>query len=97
MKLGRFQQTPLEEKAYLVDYSQWLGSTETVVSVSVTIGTVTTPPLIVNQVATAPDGKSVSFYVSGGESGTTYEIQLIATTSIGQIKNDQIFYTVKTL
>lgn len=95
MKLGRFRQTPLENKIYVVDYSQWLGSGETLLTVNPTVTQTTTPPLLISGVATSPDGKSVSFFVSGGADNTTYEVEVLATTTAGQTKNDQIFYLVK--
>jgi len=97
MKLGRFLQTPLEDKTYIVDYSQWLGANEIIESFSITVGTVTTPPLNVTEQAVSTDGKSISFFVGGGVDGTTYEVQLVITTSLGQIKNDQIIYLVRAL
>lgn len=95
MKLGKFQQTPLENKIYVIDYSQWLGSGETIQSMTTTIANVTDPPFVVDGEVISADKKSVSFFASGGLDGSKYEVEVIMATSSGEIKNDQIFYFVK--
>lgn len=97
MKLGRFSQTPLENKTYIIDYSQWLGTGETIVSVTATVQQVTTPPFQITGLASSMDKLSVSFFASGGVDGTEYEVEFLMTSSTGQIKNDQVFYAVRAM
>lgn len=95
MKLGRFFQTPTENKTYVIDYSQWLGTGETILSVSFGVEQATTPPLVISDQALSASLQAVSFFASGGVDGTTYEVEVTVETSTGQIKNDQVFYVVK--
>lgn len=97
MKLGKFTQTPTENKAYVIDYSQWLTSAEFVNSVTFAITQATTPPLVIGSQAISTDQTMVSFFVSGGVDRTDYEVEVTMTSSIGQIKNDQVFYVVRAL
>ena len=99
MALAKYVKTPVERKSYQIDYSAWLGDTE---EIDGSIFTVTqdgtdTPvtPLIVDARSTAPDGKSIIYFVSGGDAGESYTIDVQATTSTGQTKEDQIKFFVR--
>ncbi len=89
---ARFRQSPTEARRYLLDYSLDLAVGESVsgiaTSVISTSGEVS-PTLVVNNVVLAPAVGGIvnqaTFFLSGGTSGQSYEVQFLATTSIAQI------------
>jgi hypothetical protein len=93
-RLGKFTQTPTERKRYSVDYSPWLDLGETVASVVFAPEQVTAPPLVTDGVQASSDHLSVVFYVSGGLDGQVYRLLITATTSVGQIKEDFVTFSV---
>jgi hypothetical protein len=95
MKLGRFTKTPAERKRYAIDYSQWLDSGETVVSKVFAVSP--TGALQVDASSISSDGKTVVFFVYGGNSGVTYTVDIKTTTSVGQTKEDVVYFAVKDL
>lgn len=97
MKLGKWSQTPGEKKLYTADYSQWLSAGETLATVTYVVTPVTVPALQVTGSAIDGAGKTVSFFVGGGTDSSQYEITLTATTNIGEIKVDAVFYAVKNI
>jgi len=92
--LGHFRKQPRERLKYIVDYSPWLESGETIDTALTEIAPVTTDPLVVSNIYAPGDG-SVVFYVEQGESGTQYQVTLRVTTSIGQEVEREIFWTVE--
>lgn len=97
MRLGKFIKTPIEVKRYKIDYSHWLDTSEYVSAVS--FQTVSTNTGIINCIAAAigATDTSVSFFASGGEDGQTYEVAVTMTTSGNQIKQDVIYFVIKTI
>lgn len=95
MKLGSWKHTTQEKKRYTVSYENWLGTGEVVSTVVYAIDPTSTTPLIVESSAVDPDGLGVTFYVSGGEDETEYQINVLATTDAGQRKEDYITIVVE--
>ncbi len=95
MKLARFTKAPGERKRYSVEYSDWLDTGETLSGASFASTPVTGSPLVIDAVAIAPSGTQVVFYANGGLTGTTYTSEITVTTSGGQIKEDQILFSVR--
>ncbi len=96
-KIGRFAQTPSENKSYVIDYSPWLATDETISDVTFTVTQTTDPAFEITGNAVSTDQKSVSFFASGGTSGTTYKVEVLMTSSTGQIKNDIVEYAVRSI
>lgn len=94
MAVGKIKKTVAEVKRITLDYSRWLGSTETISAKSFTITPVTSPALAVGTSAIASDGKSITFYVEGGVDDNVYDLIAQITTSAGQIKQDDVKVTV---
>ena len=92
MRLGKFRKTPAERKRYTVDYTDWLDTSETVTAVNYTI---TPSGMVVDAQAILTGNKKISFYVSGGNNEETYNIDVKATTSSGQIKEDVVSFFVR--
>lgn len=90
MKLGTFRQTPQEKKRFSISYSAWLETGEVVASIGYAISPVTVVPLIIEASAVDVDGLGVTFYVSGGEDATEYQINTLMQTDAGQRKEDYI-------
>lgn len=93
MRLGRFSQTTADRKHYTIDYSEWLDVGEQVASVTYSVDHSVTTPLVVNGSVIAGDGKSILFFVSGGDDGETYKVIVTATTTAFQVKADFVMYT----
>jgi hypothetical protein len=81
---ARFKQGLSEVRRYVIDFSLQLSAVPTVSSPSGGTG------LVVSSLAIAGDGKTAAFYVSGGQTGQTYEIDLLSTTSIAQVFEDVV-------
>jgi hypothetical protein len=89
MKLAGIRQTPDDCILRNVDYTQWLQTSETLTDVRFNIEQNTTPPLGITGVTVAlPDAQIVQFYVTGGVSGTIYNVTCEVITSLGQTKED---------
>jgi hypothetical protein len=85
-----FQQTPQEKKRYTFDYSCWLFDTEVLTSWVVVVAPPTTPSLVASGAFANAENSAISVMISGGLSKTTYTVTMIATTSTGQVKRDDI-------
>lgn len=98
---GRFTQAPEEKRRYILNYTLTLSEGETVSSMGVpsivqTYGKLTIAPLVVSSVVIGPTPfTSVVFYVSGGDDQTIFEVQFLATTSVGQIIEDIVEMTIQ--
>lgn len=94
MRLRRFTKDPDERKRYGLDYTKWLDTSETVVSVALT-KTGPDNALTVEDSAISSNGKRVVFFVDGGTSGKQYSAYVTVTTSIGQVREDTIPFIVQ--
>ncbi len=84
-----------------MQYALQLAPGESILSVvaNVTqIGTPTSPALAVTGIALLPAVGGVvpgaAFFVSGGTDQGRYEVQFIGTTSVGQVLEDVVSYTL---
>lgn len=98
---ARFTQSPVENKRYELDYTAQLSTGETITDITATVSSVTdksSPPLsfVITNIALGPSPTLVAvFYASGGLDQNTYEVQFLATTSIGQIFEDIAEFNVQ--
>lgn len=95
MKLAKYVKQSTERKRYVVDYTDWLDTGETLTLASLAVSPATTPPLVVDASAIGTDNKTVVYFVNGGLDGRTYTITLTATTSVGQVKEDEITFSIR--
>jgi hypothetical protein len=95
MSLARFTKTPAERKRYAIDYSDWLDTDETVEFVTFTPSPLATGGLEVDAYSISTPATSVVFFANAGIDGTTYTLDIKITTSGGQIKEDQILFSVR--
>lgn len=93
MRLAKFLKEPGERKRYVLDYSEWLEDSETITGVSFSV----TPSgsLVVDSYSIGSPATDVAFFVSSGTDGVSYTVEAQITTSVGQIREDQITYAVK--
>jgi hypothetical protein len=97
---GRFTQTPEEARRYILNYALTLSQGETVVSIvanSITqvFGKTTIEPFVINNIIIGPGNTQVVYFASGGDDQTDYEVQFLATTSVGQIIEDVVYYSIR--
>lgn len=94
MKIGKFVQSASDNLQYTLDYSNWLAAGETITAVSFAVDTVTTPALAIANTAIV-GGSKVTFFTSGGVTGTTYDATVTVTTSAGQTKQCELVIVVR--
>lgn len=97
MILGKFNKTPGERRRYTIDYTAMLSTEETLTNVTYSVRQATEHPLVVDQQIIQPEGKKITFYVSGGDDQITYDLDITADTSLGQIKEDLVTFSVRKL
>jgi hypothetical protein len=95
MKLANFIKSPLERKRYTIDYTDWLDTGELVQSIVFTVTPATGSALQVDAYAIAIDGLSVAFFANFGELNEVYTVEVLMTTDGGQIKEDEILFTIR--
>jgi hypothetical protein len=95
MKLARFTKASTERKRYSIDYSEWLDTDETITAVAFLPSPLSTGGLEVDAYTISTPATSVVFFANAGIDGTTYTLDVTITTSGGQIKEDQILYSVR--
>lgn len=92
-KIGKFSKKAADRKRYVVDYADWLNAGETLLSVQVA-GTIAMDEFYVDGYVVGAGGKEVIFYASGGVPLNTYTLTVTVTTSMDQIKEDEIVVIV---
>ena len=93
MRAGKFRKSDADRKRYVVDYTDWLNVGETITSVDAT-GSVPVDAFYVDGYVVDTGAKAVVFYVSGGIPGSSYDVRIVVTTSLQQIKEDFITFVV---
>lgn len=89
MLLGRYKQQPGERLKRILDYTQWLETTELITNVTTEIDNETNTPFEVSSTVIDPGGKKFAYYLQGGEDGETYKVTFTVTTQ-AQVRQDEI-------
>jgi hypothetical protein len=89
--LGTFTKQPGERLDFDVDFSEWLSTTDTITSVVSVCDTGLTAETPLKDVT----NKIVKQWITGGTTGTTYKVQITATTTEGRIKEAEFKVKVK--
>lgn len=92
--IGSYRQQPGEILDYYVDYSQWLNTGETIASSELTVSPVTSPALTLSDVFTEDD-IVIGFTVSGGVSGTAYQVTVSSDTTDNLRVEREITYSIE--
>jgi hypothetical protein len=94
-KMGRIVQQPNENIRRLVSYSQWLEEGERITDVTITVAPVTDPPFVCDTIVIGPDADKFAYYASGGVDGEDYTATITITTSVAQVREDELLFGVK--
>lgn len=96
---ARFNQSPAEKKRYLLDYTLQLAAGEIITGIVVAISSptdgVNAGAFAITGVAIAPGNLQAAYFAAGGLDQTTYNVQFIATTSVGQRLEDIVEYNLR--
>jgi hypothetical protein len=89
--LKSFTKQTIERKRYMLRYDCWLDDGETLADFVVLISPSSeTTPLIAESAFVDPSFTLLTTYLSGGVPGVIYTVRFVATTSLGQVKSDDI-------
>lgn len=94
-KLGRVLQQPNENLRRLAKYDAWLEPGELITEVAVSISPVTTPPFVIDNIVIGPDADRFAYYAHGGVDGEDYVATFTVTTSVAQVREDEILFGVR--
>jgi hypothetical protein len=95
MRIGKFTKRPGERKRYAIIYSEWLDAGETISAVTFEVTPSEGNALQVDAFTINPSATEVVFFANFGLAGTNYAVDIQVTTSGGQIKRDQILFSVR--
>lgn len=93
MRLNKFRQAPADRKRYVVNYADWLNAGENINGITMS-GSVPADSFVIDGYVIDAGYQQVIFYVSGGVSGTSYDVSITVTTSLAQTKQDWITFVV---
>lgn len=88
--LKAFQQRTIERKRYTIGYERWMDAGELLFDHTVIISPVTSPALIAEDAFASDADTRITFFIKGGVAGQTYLVNMIATTTEGQVKSDTL-------
>lgn len=91
--LARFVKAPDERRRYILDYTDWLDTDETVTSADFVVAPAEAGDMVVDFSETTDS--TVLFYVNYGQLGEQYTVTVSTETSYGQIKQDTVLFTVR--
>jgi len=92
--LAHFRKQPRERLEYTIDYNPWLQDGETISTAVAEVQPSTDDMLQVTNIYAGTDG-TIKFYVEGGLTGIQYQVTILATTSIAQTVEREIFWSVE--
>ena len=98
MTVANYTKTAAERKRYIIDYTDWLDVGETVTAMvfnTLPSSPPTTGQVLVDAFAIDASGLFVTYYVSGGNNGAVDVVEVLATTSGSQVKEDNIIFSVQ--
>ena len=93
MWLGKITKQPAEVQNYYVRYVDYLQEGEVIASVTAAVD-VPSELTLIGPVVLA-DNVALEFWLEGGLDGTTYKLEITATTNYGNVKQDEIKVKVK--
>lgn len=88
-RIANFIQQPSDTLDYDIPYELVEGDTiASSVAVVIPAGLdVDNPPTIIDN--------RVKIWVSGGEAGTKYKVEVTTTTTLGRVKQDELYFVIK--
>ena len=88
--LSSFGKTSLEKKRYTLDYACWLDEGESLADFAIVVSPSTDPALVASGAYGNAENNRITVYLSHGKPGGLYTVSFIATTTQGQIKQDDL-------
>jgi hypothetical protein len=88
--VARLEKQPWERKRYRADFRDNLATGETITTPTFEVSPTTVPPVVVDDLAIAPEGDQMVMFFGGGVNNTTYRITMKTITSDGQKLEDEI-------
>lgn len=100
MILGEYTQAPEDDERYSIDYSQWLDEGELLDTISIEVEPLTSPPLEVHDDALTNTQDGLTYYVTGGQAGSSYTVKIKADTNggpdgVARSRTDCVLYEIK--
>lgn len=102
MLLGKLVKQPVERQNYFVKYGEYLQEGELLVSVAGTFvleGELADPSIVDDFTLIGPvimtGSEDVEFWLEGGVDGMSYKLEFTATTSFGNVKQDEFKVKIK--
>lgn len=99
---AKFSQSPTERRRYVLDYTLFLAPGENIIGVTAVVTQITgatSPAFVVDSIALLPTVGGVTYgaayFADGGVDAGIYEVQFLATTSLGQTLEDVVLYTLQ--
>lgn len=93
MLIGDVDKQPAEIRRYTFNYSAWLGSGELITACTITPDD-DDIEVVDDSIDIDEGAQKISFLVSGGEDGAQYVLTVRVTTSVGQVKEDELLIRV---
>lgn len=89
--LKAFVKTAIERKRYTLNYACWLENSEALSDFAIQVTPATEDaPLLPSGAFVDPTFKRITTYLAGGTPGVLYTVRFVATTSLGQVKSDDL-------
>ena len=102
MLLGKLTKQSVEKQNYFIRYDEYLQDGEVltdVIGTSVPLGIAVDPLVVDNFTLIGPvimvNKKDIEFWLEGGLDGMNYKLEITATTSLDNIKQDELKVKVK--
>lgn len=93
MILAKYTKQPAERKRYRIRYTEWLDAGELISTAEFAVSPLGGMEIDSWELDVSATG--VIFFASGGSSGVTYKVTATITTDGGQIKEDELTFTVR--
>ena len=95
MNLGTKTKSPRDKLDYDVRYTDWLTLGDGINSAQVTVTALDGLPPDLTVTEVTPKADTIKVWLSGGTSGRTYMVTVMATTDDGRLKEDEFRIKVK--
>lgn len=102
MLLGKLVKQPVEKQNYFIRYKEYLQEGEVLTSIagtSVLLDTIVDPLVVDNFTLIGPvimsNNEDAEFWLEGGLDGMNYKLEITATTSFGNVKQDEFKVKIK--
>jgi len=92
---GRVHQQPNEDRRRLIDYTRWMEEGEFITNVAVSVDLSTDPAFVIDRIVIDPEGQKIAYFASGGVDGEDYTATFTVTTSVTQVREDEVAFGIR--